>query len=246
MDNSSARSTRIGLIFFFTLGVWIFKYFECRVVAGTTSVSFAGVDAIAKSFSIPSGDYLNYIVFGIFAVLIVTHLRIFFGVEFSEKDSSFNNALGQLDEPDRLQLSTFMEIVLAILAASTVLLTYFVSVSNPWVLPITLLFEGVLIIIFDIKFNQVLLEIDSDKKANLYIIANDLLFLIIGCIFVFAPILAKLNWNIPAVPFFILVTFYVVILVTETILQYSESIWKSIKSIYNSFKVFGDEILSKR
>ncbi|MBI5450157.1 MAG: hypothetical protein HY940_02255 [Gammaproteobacteria bacterium] len=242
MEKAQKKSARLGFVLLCTAVVWIFKWIDCQAIQNKDALSFGGVNAVAKSFA-STNEFTPFIIGLIFLVLIVTHLRILFGIEFSDEDSSFNNAMNQLDESTRLPLTRFMDTILSILAATTVFLTYFVSVENPWLMSIIVFIEGALIIIFDIKFSYILLDIDDEKKTNSFIIVNDFIFFFLGCVFVFAPILAQLGFYLPVELFIGLASIYLFILVVEFFVQYLESMNKLFRVTADSFKAFISEII---
>lgn len=227
MDRSSTKTTRITLVFFCTLIVWILKLIEYfKLPVDLRSDSFSGVHAVVTTFSSSeSGDL--HIMIGVFIVLLLTHLRIFFGIEFSSNDSSFNKALAQLDDHEQEQSVLLIGIILAVLSGITILLSYLVSLDSIWWMPTFVFVESIIIIIFDIKLSKALLSIDQEKRANWIIVINDLIFLSIGCLFILSPVMSILNMQLPQWIFCVLVGSYAIILITELITGYSESLGKA-------------------
>ena len=229
--SSRARDARIAFVFLSTLLVWLSKAHDYLSDEPTKRTGFAGIDAILDAYA---NGYSNVIAYFVFGVLIVSHLRIFFGIEFADRDRSFNNALDKFELRDRKRLQAFAELVLAILAAITVALSYCVGLKISWVMPVLLLLEAVGIIAFDLIFWKVLLEIDRENKYNRYIVANDFVFLFIGVSFSFAPILQSIDVKAPELLLLILPPLYFVFLAIEIATEYKKSFksaWRNAKFV---------------
>lgn len=215
--------------------VWIAKGKEYYDLSKNQNIkSFTSIDTIANVFN-SSGDLIldASIGIGVFVVLIATHFRIFFGIEFADKDDSFNNAFIQLNESEQKKLSVIMGLVMATLAGISVLQSYAVGLMYMWLMPMLVFIESIIIIIFDIKFSKVLLFLDEQKSTNWMFVINDVVFLVIGCLFVLSPIMSILGLQLSHWIFFVLVFTYILFFIVE-LFGYWESVKKARREAWQS------------
>jgi len=226
-----SRRTRIFLVFFATSLVWVYRIFDCAWGSGAgAGQAFGNARAVQETFQ-SSGDELVAVV--IMAVLFSSHLRVFFGVEFADRDRTFHQAMDSLPPPERQRLQAVGGFTLAVMAAATVLLSYFVSSSNHWLVTITLLVEAGFLFWFDRKHKRVLLEIDPDRKANKYIVFNDYVFIFIAAIFLCASLRISLGigFSLSGIWFILFVAPYLCLFGMECALEYKSPVGEAVSDL---------------
>lgn len=198
-----------------------------------------GVHNLVNNFSGAMDNYDPEILKGtLYIVLVVSHLRIILGIEFTLEDSSFNKALAKLDDSEK-RYAKLIDVILSVLAGITILLSYFVNANYP-VIPFLLFIESAIIILFDIRFYEILFVHDDEKRSNLFIFANDLVFLSIGCMLLISLTLPVLKIFIEPLALYTMCTIYIAIAIIEFCVNYFESIRISL----NGFMVTMKESIS--
>jgi hypothetical protein len=176
------RNLRVWLVLIFTALVWYNRtrdYFSGGPGSVKAVRDFA--DYLAALHAGSQGQWAVNVEasIAVFVLLYVSQLRIFLGVEFSDKSTIFEKSLrtvfGQPSRPLRREADVFIQVIIGIELAVAVFQSYFMSADSAVLVPATLAVQALFIVLFDLRLWQVYQQKNWGLKA---IVVNDGFFVL--------------------------------------------------------------------